>query len=101
MLIAEMPELGGMTAGGAAAMAGLGPVSRDGGAMRGRRMMAGDRIGLPQVPHQAALAAACHNPVLRPVAERLKERGKPHEPVVVAIAGRLIAIANAILKSGS
>jgi len=49
---------------------------------------------------QAALAAACHNPVLKPVEKRLKERGKPHKLVIVAIARRLITIANAILKTG-
>lgn len=35
-----------------------------------------------------------------PVARRLKKRGKPHKLVVVAIARRLITIANAILKAG-
>jgi len=49
---------------------------------------------------QAALAAACHNPVLKPVAKRLKERGKPHKLVIIAIARRLVTIANAIIKTG-
>lgn len=49
---------------------------------------------------QAALAAACHNPTLKPVAQRLKECEKPHKLVIVAIARRLITIANAILKTG-
>lgn len=46
MLIAEMPELGRMTAGEAAAMAGLAPVPHDSGAMRGRRAIAGGRRSL-------------------------------------------------------
>ena len=50
---------------------------------------------------QAALAAACHNPVLKPVAKRLKERGKPHKLIIIAIARRLITIANAIIKTGT
>ncbi len=49
---------------------------------------------------QAALAAACHNPVLKPVAKRLKDRAKPHKLVIIAIARRLATIANAILKTG-
>jgi transposase len=49
---------------------------------------------------QAALAAACRNPVLKPVAQRLKVRGKPHKLAIVAIARRLVTIANAILKTG-
>jgi hypothetical protein len=49
---------------------------------------------LRHVLFQAALAAACHNPILKPVAQRLKARGKPHKLVIVAIA-------NAILKTGT
>jgi transposase len=41
---------------------------------------------LRHVLFQAALAAACHNPVLKPVARRLKEGGKPHKVVIIAIA---------------
>lgn len=100
MLIAEMPELGRMTSGEAAAMVGLAPVPHDSGAMRGKRAIAGGRRLLRHVLYQAALAAACHNPTLKPVAQRLKKRGKPHKLVIVAIARRLITIANAILKTG-
>jgi transposase len=100
MLIAEMPELGRMTSGEAAAMTGLAPVPHDSGAMRGRRAIAGGRRALRHVLFQAALAAACHNPVLKPVAQHLKMRGKPHKLVIVAIARRLVTIANAILKTG-
>lgn len=100
MLIAELPELGRMTSGEAAAMTGLAPVSHDSGAMRGKRTIAGGRRSLRHVLFQAALAAACHNPVLKPVAKRLKERGKPHKLVIIAIARRLVTIANAIIKTG-
>ncbi|MEW9309931.1 transposase [Labrys neptuniae] len=79
MLIAEMPELGRMTAGQAAAMTGLASVPYDSGTMRGRRMIVGGRRALRHVLFQAALAAACHNAVLRPLAKRLKERAKPHK----------------------
>ncbi|TCS59031.1 transposase [Primorskyibacter sedentarius] len=101
MLIAELPELGRMTLGEAAAMTGLAPVPHDSGAMRGRRTIAGGRRSLRHVLFQAALAAACHNPVLKPVAKRLKERGKPHKLVIIAIARRLVTIANAIIKTGT
>jgi transposase len=89
-----------MTAGEAAAMTGLAPVSRENGMMRGRRTIAGGRRSLRRVLFQAALAAAYHNPVLKMVAKRLKERGTPHKLVIVSIAGRLVTIANAILKTG-
>ena len=64
-------------------------------------MIAGERRALRHVLFQAALAAACHNPAVKPVAKRLKEKGKPHKLVIIAIARRLITIANAVLKSGT
>ena len=100
MWLTEMPELGRMTAGQAASMTGLAPVPRDSGAMRGRRMIAGGRRALRQVLFQASLAAACHNPILKTVAKRLKDKGKPHKLVIIAIARRLITIANAVLRNG-
>jgi transposase len=57
-------------------------------------MIAGGRRALRQVLFQAALAAACHNPLLKTVARRLKEKGKPHKLVIIAVA-------NAVLKSGT
>lgn len=63
--------------------------------------IAGGRRALRQVLFQAGLAASCHNPALKTVAKRLKEKGKPHKLVIIAIARRLITIANAVLKSGT
>jgi len=100
MLLAEMPELGRMTATEAAAMTGLAPMSHDSGAMRGKRVISGGRRSLRHVLFQAGLAASCHNPVLKAVAKRMKQRGKPHKLVIIAIARRLVTIANAVLKTG-
>ena len=73
-----------MTSGEAAAMTSLALVPHDSGMMRGRRAPR-------HVLFRAALATACHNPVLKPVAQRVKLRGKPH---------KLVTIANAIRKTG-
>ena len=81
-------------------MTGLAPVPHDSGAMRGRRAIAGGRRSIRHLLVQAALAAANHNPVLKPVAKRLKERGKSHKLVIIAIERRLVIIANAIIKTG-
>jgi transposase len=101
MLIAEMPELGKMTAGEAATMIVLVPVPHDSGVMRGRRTIVGGRRALRQVLFQAALTAASHNQMPNPVAKRLEERGKPGNVVVIAIARRLATIVNAVLKTAS
>lgn len=100
MPIAELPEPGRRTTGQAAAMTGPAAIPHDSGAMRGRRTIAGGRRSLRHVPFQAARAAACHDPIPEPVARRLKERGKPHKLVIIAIARRLVTIADAIIKTG-
>lgn len=66
----------------------------------GRGTITGGRRPLRHVLFQIALAAACHNPILKPVAKRLKERGKPHKLVMIATARRRVTIANAIIKTG-
>lgn len=81
-------------------MTGLAPVTHDSGTLRGRKAIAGGRRALRYVLFQAALAAATHNPTLKPVAECPQKNGNPHKVVIVDIARRLVTIANAILKAG-
>lgn len=58
-----------------------GPACR---ACRAERAGAGGRCPRRDVLFPSALAAACHDPVPKPVAQHLRMRGKPHKPVVVA-----------------
>lgn len=99
MLIAEMPELGVVSGEQAAALTGLAPIAHDSGAMRGKRAIGGGRRSLRNVMFQAALVATYHNPVLKPFADRLRERGKPHKVIITAVARKLITITNALCKS--
>ena len=99
MLIAEMPELGLLTGEQAAALTGLAPIAHDSGAMRGKRAIAGGRRMLRHVMFQAALVASHHNPALKIFADRLRAAGKPHKVVIVAVARKLIIIANALCRS--
>ena len=99
MLIAEMPELGQLSGEQAAALAGLAPIARDSGAMRGKRAIGGGRRQLRHVMFQAALVASHHNPILKPFADRLRAAGKPHKVVITAVARKLVIIANALCKS--
>ena len=99
MLIAEMPELGQISGEQAAALAGLAPIARDSGQMRGKRMIGGGRRALRHVLYQAALVASNHNKDLKVFADRLRKEGKPHKVVVTAVARKLVVIANALCKS--
>ena len=95
MPVAEMPELGRISGEQAAALAGLAPVARDSGQMRGKRMIGGRRRALRCVLHQAALVASIRNADLKLFADRLRKEGKPHK----AVARKLVAVANALCKS--
>ena len=48
----------------------------------------------------AAQAARRHNPVLKAFAERLAAAGKKPKVVLVAVARKLVVIANALLRTG-
>jgi len=96
-----MPEPGQISDAQIAALAGLAPIARDRGTMRGKRSIGGGRRNVRHVLFQAALVAAQHNPVLGVFAKRLRERGKPHKVIITAVARKLLTIANAICKRNS
>lgn len=98
LLIAEMPELGRVSDAQIAALAGLAPIARDSGNMRGKRSIGGGRRQVRHVLFQAALVAAQHNPALSAFANRLRDRGKAHKVIITAVARKLLTIANAICK---
>jgi transposase len=99
-LLAGLPELGTVTGKQAAALAGLAPFDDDSGQRRGYRRVAGGRAEVRAVLYMAALSARRHNPVLKALADRLRAAGKPAKVVLVAVARKLVVIANAILRSG-
>ena len=49
---------------------------------------------------QAALVASKYNPTLKAFADRLRNKGKPHKVVIIAVARKLITIANVLCKTG-
>ena len=99
-LRAALPELGRLSGPQVAALAGLAPHARDSGATRGARSIHGGRPEVRRAMYLGALAASrCRGP-LRDFAERLKARGKKGKVVLVAVARKLVTIANAVLRSG-
>lgn len=96
-LIGQMPELGYLGEKQAAALVGLAPINRDSGKYAGHRAIKGGRTWLRELLYQAALVASNHNPPLKVFAKRLRDKGKPHKLVLIAVARKLIVIANAML----
>lgn len=99
-LIAGMPELGRLGRREAAALIGVAPLNRDSGQMRGHRAVAGGRAAVRNVLFMATLSAIRWNPVLKAHYAQLTARGRPKMVAVVACMRRLLAILNAILRTG-
>jgi transposase len=99
-LLAALPELGTLTRQQIAALAGLAPVNRDSGRWRGVRSIAGGRSEVRAALYMAALSATRFNPALRAFSDRLRRAGKKTKVRLVAVARKLLTIANAVLRDG-
>ena len=100
-LLAGVPELGCIANAQAAALVGLAPLNADSGRYKGPRRVQGGRGQVRRVLYMAALSARQHNPALKAFADRLKANGKKPKVVLVAVARKLVVIANALLRSGA
>ena len=97
-LLFELPELGRLSREQIGALAGLAPVNRDSGRWAGKRFIAGGRAVVRTAVYMATHAARKWNPALKAFANRLSAAGKPPKVVLIAVARKLLVIANAILR---
>lgn len=100
-LLVGMPELGTLTRGQAAALAGVAPMNRESGTFRGARRVAGGRAVVRSMLYLASHAARQGNAVLRAFADRLKAAGKAPKVIRVALARKLLILANAVLRDNT
>lgn len=98
-LIAHMPELGTLSRGRSAALAGLAPFDDDSGKRKGRRHIAEGRSAVRRCLYMAALVAMRVCPHLRDYAARITARGSPFKVAITAVMRKLIVIINAVLAS--
>ena len=99
-LLAYLAELGHTDRRGAASLAGLAPRARDSGKYRGRRFLGDGRRQVRRALYMAALSELRHPGCHADFVRRAKAAGKPGKVIVMAIARRLLVIANAILTTG-
>lgn len=100
VLIAELPELGQLSAREIAALVGLAPFNRDSGTLRGKRTIFGGRAQVRCALYMATLVATRHNRVIRAFYERLLAAGKPKKVAIVACMRKLLTILNAMVRTG-
>ncbi len=98
ILLAELPELGGLGRREIASLAGLAPYTRQSGRWRGKSMIAGGRTTVRSATYLGALVATRHNPILKAFYQRLLKAGKPKMVALIAVARKLLTILNAILR---
>lgn len=97
-LLTEMPEMGSATAAQIASLAGIAPMNRDSGTMRGRRMIRGGRVTARNVLYMAAVVAVRWNRDLAAFYGRLRCAGKPFKIAITAAMRKLLILANTLLK---
>jgi transposase len=97
VLLAILPELGQLDRRAIAALAGLAPIARDSGLMRGRRCVQGGRKRVRDALYMAALAAV-RTGRWKTLFQTMKTAGKPPKLALIAIARKLLVTLNAALR---
>jgi len=99
-LLAWLAELGHTDRRGAASLAGLAPRARDSGKSRGKRFLGDGRRQVRRALYMAALSELRHPGFLADFVRRMKDAGKPGKVILMAVARRLLVVANAVLRTG-
>jgi transposase len=99
ILLGLLPELGHVSAAEVGKLAGLAPLNRESGTLRGRRHIGGGRPRIRAVLYMATLAAVRYNPTVRAWYEHLLALHKPKKVALVACMRRLLVVLNAMLKT--
>jgi len=94
-LMAEMPEIGTLSAKSISKLAGLAPLARDSGKHQGRRMIRGGRAPVREILFVVASVAARYEPDFTAFHQRLRLAGKPPKVVRIALAHKLLVRLNA------
>jgi transposase len=96
-LIAGMTELGTCSAKQIAMLSGLAPVADQSGGRDGQRAIRGGRAAVRRVLYLCALSAKRCNPGMTAIYNRLIAAGRPHKVALIAVARKLIVLANTLI----
>ena len=98
-LLVHLPELGQYTRQKIAALVGLAPFNDDSGEHVGHRHIRGGRNKVRVGMYQAAIAAIRHCPCMKAFYAALKARGKASRIAIIAIARKILVLANALVRN--
>lgn len=97
-LVARLAELGSCGRRQIALLAGLAPIADDSGKREGARVIWGGRPTVRRALYLAALSAARFNAALKPFFERLIAGGKSPKAAIIAVARKLVVLANTLVS---
>ena len=98
-LLVHLPELGTIDRQQITALVGLAPYNDDSGKQSRVRHIRGGRNKVRTGLYQAAISAIRHCPTMRAFYTQLKARGKASKVALVAVARKILVLANALLRS--
>jgi transposase len=97
LLIGHLPELGRVDRKVIGQLVGVAPIANDSGSTTGLRHIVGGRWQVRNGLYMAAVVAIRHNPVGHALYVRLRQRGKSAKSALIAVAHKLLTIANAMV----
>jgi transposase len=98
VLITCLAELGSISAKQSGMLAGLAPIADQSGTRDGARVIFGGRPRVRRVLYLAALTAARFNADMRAFYNRLRAAGKPPKAALIAVARKLVVLANTLIS---
>lgn len=97
VLIGHLPELGTVDRKVIGQLVGVAPVANDSGTTVGPRHIVGGRKQVRNALYMVAVVAVRWNPVGKALYVRLKAKGKSSKSALIAVAHKLLTIANAMV----
>ncbi len=98
-LLVHLPELGEGSRQSIAALVGLAPYADDSGTVSHIRPIRGGRGKVRIALYQAAVAAIRYCATMKSFYASLKARGKPSKVALIAVARKILVLANALLRT--
>jgi transposase len=98
-LLTDLPELGTLNRHQTASLAGLAPHPEQSGTSKASAHIRGGRACVRTALYMAAVSAIRCNPPFKAFYRRLRDSGKPPKIAIVAVARKLVILANAILRT--
>jgi transposase len=97
-LLARLPELGHLDRRAIASLAGLAPKARESGKFRGTRRVGQGREVVRRLLYMSALSLWRTPGPATDTLRRMQQAGKPSKVILIAMARKIVTIANAVIR---